>query len=115
MQLLETDMHTKYRSTALALALGIVASLAQADTLLIDRREAGDAMPHPARGELMNVVESKFGPPLHRIGPVGQPPITRWVYEGFTVYFEHEHVISTVVNKAHAEEKGPRPVNDDGN
>ena len=107
-------MHTKIRSTAFALALVMAAGVAHADTLLIDRREAGDAMPHPARGALMSAVEANYGPPLHRIGPVGDPPITRWVYENFTVYFEHSHVITTVVNKAHAEEKGPRPVNDDG-
>jgi hypothetical protein len=113
MQLLETTMHTKIRSVALAVVMGMAAVAAYADTLLIERREAGEAAPHPSRGALMSAVESSFGPPLHRVGPVGDPPITRWVYENFTVYFEHSHVITTVVNKAHSEEKGPRPVNDD--
>jgi hypothetical protein len=103
-------MHRPIRTFAFAALLGMVAS-AQADTLLIERRETGAAMPHPARGALMSKVESEYGPPLHRVGPVGDPPITRWVYDNFTVYFEHSHVITTVVNKAHAEEKGPRPVN----
>lgn len=114
MQHLETNMHIKFRSTAFALALSLIAVVAQADTLLIDRREAGEASPHPARGQLMNAVEARFGPPLHRVGPVGAPPITRWVYDNFTVYFENSHVITTVVNKASAQEKGQRPVNDDG-
>ena len=104
-------MHTYIRSLAFAAVLALVAFSAQADTLLIDRHETGEAMPHPARGAQMSAVESQYGPPLHRVGPVGAPPITRWVYENFTVYFEHSHVVTTVVNKAHAEEKGPRPVN----
>jgi len=28
---------------------------------------------------------------------VGKPPISRWEYPGFVVYFEHEHVIHSVV------------------
>lgn len=104
-------MRTLVRSATLSVVLGLFAAAAHADTLLIERREAGEAMPHPARGDLMSKVESTFGPPLHRVGPVGEPPITRWVYESFTVFFENSHVITTVVNKAHAEEKGPRPVN----
>ncbi len=104
-------MRTYIRSAALVAVLGLVAVVAHADTLLIDRHEAGEAAPHPARGALMSTVESAYGPPLHRVGPVGDPPITRWVYENFSVYFEHSHVITTVVNKAHADETGPRPVN----
>lgn len=104
-------MRTYIRSAAFVVVLGLIAVVAQADTLLIERREAGEAMPHPARGTLMSAVESTYGPPLHRVDPVGDPPITRWVYERFSVYFEHSHVITTVVNKAHADETGPRPVN----
>ncbi len=104
-------MHKFIRLVALTVALSSASLIAHADTLLIERREVGEATPHPARGDLMAAVESKFGPPLHRVGPVGQPPITHWVYDNFTVYFEHSHVITTVVNKAHADEKGPRPVN----
>jgi hypothetical protein len=28
--------------------------------------------------------------------PVGQPPITRWDYREFSVYFEYDHVINSV-------------------
>ena len=28
---------------------------------------------------------------------VGQPPITRWDYNGFAVFFEHDRVIDAVV------------------
>jgi hypothetical protein len=57
---------------------------------------APEAANHPARGMTMARVESAFGAPSNRAAAVGQPPITRWEYPGFVVYFEHSHVIHTV-------------------
>lgn len=51
----------------------------------------------PSRGMTMDQVTSKFGAPVTKVPAVGQPPISRWEYAGFVVYFEHEHVIHTVV------------------
>ena len=51
----------------------------------------------PARGMTMGKVEAAFGVPTQRVAAVGQPPITRWEYPGFVVYFEHQHVIHSVV------------------
>jgi hypothetical protein len=51
----------------------------------------------PARGINMSGVEAKFGTPTERHSAVGNPPITRWDYPGFSVFFEHEHVIHSVV------------------
>jgi hypothetical protein len=50
----------------------------------------------PARGMSMEKVEASFGSPARRVPAVGQPPITRWEYPGFVVYFEHNLVIHTV-------------------
>lgn len=50
----------------------------------------------PSRGMTMDKVEARFGAPASRVAPVGDPPITRWEYPGFVVYFEHQHVIHTV-------------------
>ena len=44
----------------------------------------------PSKGMDMNTVLSGFGEPLQRRNPVGEPPITRWQYEHFSVYFESE-------------------------
>ena len=44
----------------------------------------------------MEKVEATFGAPTNRAAPVGEPPITRWEYPGFTVYFERQYVIHTV-------------------
>ncbi|HSC08648.1 MAG TPA: hypothetical protein VLD59_17625 [Steroidobacteraceae bacterium] len=51
----------------------------------------------PSRGMSMTAVESRFGQPATRHSAVGQPPITRWDYPGFAVYFEHQYVIHAVV------------------
>ena len=52
----------------------------------------------PARGTSMEKVEAQFGAPSERLPAVGEPPITRWKYPGFEVYFEHHLVIHTVVS-----------------
>ena len=51
----------------------------------------------PKRGITMAEVEKRFGAPVNRHPTVGQPPITRWDYNGFSVFFEHDRVIHAVV------------------
>jgi hypothetical protein len=50
----------------------------------------------PARGTEMATVRDRLGSPLERMAAVGEPPITRWVYDGFVVYFEDELVLHSV-------------------
>jgi len=50
----------------------------------------------PVRGSSMAQVERRYGAPSERAAAVGQPPITRWVYPTFTVYFEYDHVVHAV-------------------
>ena len=52
--------------------------------------------PAPARGSLMKTVEKQFGAPTTRHPTVGKPPITRWDYPTFSVFFEGDRVIDTV-------------------
>jgi hypothetical protein len=59
-------------------------------------RDAGVAA--PARGMTMAQVASKFGDPVSKVPAVGNPPISRWEYSGFVVYFERDHVIHAVVS-----------------
>src|SRR5687767_9864133 len=82
---------------ALALGAGLLTPV-MADTLLIEglhqARDSGTA--RPDRGTSMAAVESQWGTPVSRSGPVGQPPITRWQYADFEVFFEYDHVIHSV-------------------
>jgi hypothetical protein len=103
-------------STFLSFALlALLAGLPQlgsaqvrSDVLLIQRVQQ-PAIDRPGNGTRMADVESRFGAPLQRHAAVGDPPITRWVYPEFTVYFEYELVIYSVVNRASEGERGPRP------
>ena len=54
-------------------------------------------VPTPSRGMTMRAVEERFGAPEARSPAVGQPPITRWDYPGYSVFFEHDRVLHTVV------------------
>lgn len=52
----------------------------------------------PGRGMNMKEVEAKFGAPDKKIPAVGNPPISRWVYHNYTVYFEYNLVIDSVLH-----------------
>jgi hypothetical protein len=56
----------------------------------------------PARGMSMGQVEQKYGAPSDKIAAVGKPPISRWVYPNFIVYFEYDHVVHAVTTPANA-------------
>jgi len=53
----------------------------------------------PRRFITMEQVEKGFGAPAEKMPAVGEPPITRWVYKDYTVYFEHQLVLHTVTNR----------------
>ena len=56
-------------------------------------------LPRPERFMSMDQVRERFGEPANALPWVGDPPITRWVYERYTVYFEHDRVINSVVHR----------------
>lgn len=70
-----------------------------ADTLLIESVQQAAGLERPVKGDSMAEVENRFGAPEQIIPPVGQPPITRWVYARFTVYFEGDHVVHAVARR----------------
>jgi hypothetical protein len=81
--------------------LTVLVSLGQgvavADTLeMAPAAEVADVIP---RGLSMEQVEARYGVPAERIGAVGQPPISRWVYPQFVVYFEGQFVIHAVARR----------------
>ena len=86
---------------ALALLAGsLLAGVAAGETLVVNaqltvREAAGE---RPTRGMRMSAVEARFGAPQNRHATVGEPPITRWDYTGFAVFFEHDRVIHAVAS-----------------
>ena len=52
----------------------------------------------PSKGMSKERVKTLFGEPLEDIPAKGQPPISRWKYQDFTVYFDSNAVIHCVRN-----------------
>lgn len=52
----------------------------------------------PTRGMTMDQVRKRFGKPIKMLPAVGKPPITRWVYGQYTVYYENQYVIHSVMH-----------------
>jgi hypothetical protein len=94
--------HWPRRAAQLALGLAFLGSAVHAETVVIDDQVSvrDSNVERPGRGMSMKAVEAKFGAPLERHATVGKPPITRWDYSGFAVFFEYEHVIHAVANSA---------------
>jgi hypothetical protein len=63
---------------------------------------ATPAIKLPRKGQDMGLVVKEFGQPKTKYPAVGggqprQPPITRWDYEAFSVFFENSHVVDAVI------------------
>jgi len=62
-------------------------------------QQGNSAVTTPKNGQDKLSVEANYGAPLEKVGSVGEPPISRWVYQEFTVYFEHDLVLHAVMHK----------------
>jgi hypothetical protein len=89
-------MRSKSWILSLLAGTALLGSLASADELKMAPAPQ-NLDNQPKRGMSMEKVESLFGSPTNRAPAVGQPPITRWEYPGFIVYFEHNLVLHSVV------------------
>jgi hypothetical protein len=87
--------------TMLVLALTLGAVAGRATVLLLDGIEADaqSASERPKSGMTMANVEKTYGAPAQRHDAVGKPPITRWDYPSFSVYFENDRVIHAVAKR----------------
>jgi hypothetical protein len=85
-----------------AVLAGSVVSVARADLLVSDDQVSviPSDVARPSPGMTMQKVEEKFGAPTERHDAVGTPPISRWDYQSFSVFFENDRVIHAVVTAA---------------
>lgn len=72
---------------------------AESVAIPVGQQGYGQAIQRPVSGITKNQVKAKFGEPNSWRSSVGQPPISSWVYPNFTVYFEYDRVIHTVINR----------------
>ncbi|HQR49089.1 MAG TPA: hypothetical protein PL152_07115 [Steroidobacteraceae bacterium] len=83
---------------AMSLGLGLGTACARADQLALGPSSQTVASV-PDRGLSMAAVEKRYGAPSDRLAAIGKPPITRWVYPSFVVYFEYNLVIHSVATQ----------------
>lgn len=82
---------------ALPLTFAVTSHSISADNMALPVSEQGQqGIETPRNGQNKAKVESAFGQPLQRIAAVGEPPISKWVYQDFTVYFENDIVLHAV-------------------
>ena len=76
-----------------------------ADVLLIEEVRQSERMELPVNGQDKATVEAKFGTPSEKLPAVGDPPISSWKYDTYSVYFEHDLVLFTVLHPGAVIEK----------
>ena len=93
-------------SAPLLATILMAATSAHADTFDVRKNAAmGNRSDLPRRGLSMAEVEQRYGAPVEKLPTAGgdaprHPPINRWRYNGYTVYFERNRVIHSVVDAA---------------
>ena len=86
------------RSMLLFLTLVLTGTVqAAGDVLLIESIKSAPQVDTPRNGLTMEQVRQQYGEPLSTVAAVGEPPITRWEFTGFSVFFEHDLVLHSVI------------------
>ena len=85
-----------WRRISMVAILTAAWGMASADTLDMKGTSVIADDGRPTRGMTQASVQSKYGSPTSVKAPVGDPPITRWEYGEFVVFFEYDRVIHAV-------------------
>ena len=89
----------------LAFMLTMAWQVISADVLIIDEVRQAERMQLPKNGQSKSAIEAKFGAPLEKGTQVGEPPISSWKYKDYSVYFEYDLVLFTVLHQGAVIEK----------
>lgn len=90
-------MNLRLPLAALLLILAVHSTHADVVRIPVGQQQKPADISLPQTGSTKSSVSRDHGEPLRRQGPTGEPPIYRWDYENFTVYFENDRVIHAVV------------------
>ena len=93
---------SKFRACALVALFASFATFTQAETLQMgssDNAANFEQAGKPTRGMTQERVEVEYGSPQSRDSAVGEPPIARWEYANFVVFFEYDKVIHAVTKR----------------
>lgn len=84
----------------LSIALLCSSTVSLAETLTVPTYSVpntSSGVLRPTRGMSMSAVTQKFGNAQQKSAAIGEPPITKWTYPDFIVFFEYSHVIHSVI------------------
>ncbi|MDH5622186.1 MAG: hypothetical protein OEY74_08900 [Gammaproteobacteria bacterium] len=90
---------TKLRIVSAIALLFAFGAMANAQNVDMGGATAGSNYDRPTRGMTQASVESRYGSPVAVKPAVGDPPITRWEYADFVVFFEYDRVIHAVLKR----------------
>ena len=90
---------TKLRIFSAIALLAACGAATNAETVNMDGVAPGSSDGRPSRGMTQASVESTYGSPTSVEAAVGEPPISRWVYADFVVFFEYDRVIHAVIKR----------------
>ncbi|MFT6388510.1 MAG: hypothetical protein ACJAUP_001893 [Cellvibrionaceae bacterium] len=88
-------------STGIITASALFSQASNAETVVVPIGQQGSqqSTQRPTTGNTKTQVKNQYGEPNRWRLAVGQPPISSWVYDGFTVYFEYDRVIHAVLTR----------------
>lgn len=97
----EIEMRTMLKNFVGLIILVFISHAAAAETLDVTSGQLSAetlSINVPTRWMTQEEVETRFGTPISKSSPVGDPPISYWEYDQFIVYFEYDKVLDTVRN-----------------
>ena len=88
-------------SVSIALSFLVASNSLYAESVAVPVGQQGNnsAVDRPYNGLKKADVQRKYGDPISRQAAVGNPPISSWVYADYTVYFEYNVVIHSVITR----------------
>jgi hypothetical protein len=92
-------MKTSRTLVSLLILLLIGSTPTLADVLLVDSIQSAPQVKAPQNGLSMSQIRQQYGSPLAELPAVGEPPISRWDYDGFSVFFENDLALHSVVHR----------------
>ena len=95
-----TSLTIRILAIASLCTLLVTANTVIAEEIQVPLGQQGDqanTIERPSPGMTKDQVQARFGEPSSFRDAVGEPPISSWGYTGFTVYFEYDRVIHSVL------------------
>lgn len=92
-------MRTQALATSVAVLSLVLSVSANADVIKLPNSapQVISLENSPTRGMTKQQVEAQYGSPSLKVGPTGNPQIYRWDYADYSVFFENNHVLHSVV------------------